>query len=252
MWAEGPLVSWSLFTNKKDGIKHTSLKNSQNYRACFKIISVRLKVILHNLASCLAFYKDYVKACTYFKKLLDLEPENTEVMGSYGRVLAMAGEVEDSKKILENALHLAEERHEEQLIEQVCIKKIQRVKRYLCAHVFYIIYSTTDASNASNVITMIWASFVKQIVAKYWLLELRRFEIRCLVAITSLQSVLEPKGAHFFGYVAYCLYNSSYRPPSVLTSCLDGFSLRWTWVERGREICFGTTVMARPQHTMNC
>lgn len=75
-------------------------------------------VILHNLASCLAFYKDYVKACTYFKKLLDLEPENTEVMGNYGRVLAMAGEVEDSKKILENALHLAEERHEEQLIEQ--------------------------------------------------------------------------------------------------------------------------------------
>lgn len=58
-------------------------------------------------------------------------------MGSYGRILAMAGEVEDSKKILQNALHLAEERHEEQLIEQVCIKKILFVKRYLCAHVFY-------------------------------------------------------------------------------------------------------------------
>ena len=45
-------------------------------------------------------------------------------MGNYGRVLAMAGEVEDSKKILENALHLAEERQEEQLIEQVCITKV--------------------------------------------------------------------------------------------------------------------------------
>lgn len=89
------------------------------------------------MASCLAFYKDYAKACTYFKKLLDLEPENTEVMGNYGRVLAMAGEVEDSKKILENALHLAEERHEEQLIEQVGIKKILHVERFLCAHVFY-------------------------------------------------------------------------------------------------------------------
>lgn len=101
-----------------------------------EITSVCLKVILHNLASCLAFYKDYVKACTYFKKLLDLEPQNTAVMGSYGRVLAMAGEVEDSKKILENALHLAEERREEELIEQVCIKTTLHVKRYLCANVF--------------------------------------------------------------------------------------------------------------------
>lgn len=58
-------------------------------------------------------------------------------MGNYGRVLAMAGEVEDSKKILENALHLAEERDEEQLIEQVGIKKILHVERFLCAHVFY-------------------------------------------------------------------------------------------------------------------
>jgi len=45
-------------------------------------------------------------------------------MGSYGRVLAMAGEVEDSKKVLEDALHLAEERNEEQLIEQVCMLSI--------------------------------------------------------------------------------------------------------------------------------
>jgi len=96
------------------------------------------------LSSCLAFYKDYVKACTYFKKLLDLQPENTEVMGSYGRVLAMAGEVEDSKKILENALHLAEGRKDEQLIEQVCTKKIQHVKRNLCPHVFYIVCSTAS------------------------------------------------------------------------------------------------------------
>ena len=57
-------------------------------------------------------------------------------MGSYGRVLAMAGDVEDSKKILENALHLAEERREEELIEQVCIKTTLHVKRYLCANVF--------------------------------------------------------------------------------------------------------------------
>jgi len=75
-------------------------------------------VILHNLASCHAFYKDYINASICFKKLLNLEPENVQVMGSYGRVLAMAGEVEDSKKVLEDALHLAEDRNEEQLIEQ--------------------------------------------------------------------------------------------------------------------------------------
>ena len=96
------------------------------------------------MASCHAFYKDYVKACIYFKKLLDLEPENMQVMGGYGRVLAMAGEVEDSKKILENALHLAEERREEQLIEQVCVKKIQHVKRNLRVHVFYMVYCTAS------------------------------------------------------------------------------------------------------------
>ena len=55
---------------------------------------------------------------------MDLEPENVHVMGSYGRVLAMAGEVEDSTKVLEDALHLAEERNEEQLIEQVCMLSI--------------------------------------------------------------------------------------------------------------------------------
>lgn len=72
------------------------------------------------MASCHAFYKDFVKACIYYKKLLDLEPDNVGVMGTYGRVLALAGKVEDSMKILESALHLAEERNEEQLIEQVC------------------------------------------------------------------------------------------------------------------------------------
>lgn len=76
------------------------------------------------MASCHAFYKDYINASIYFKRLLDLEPENVQVMGSYGRVLAMAGEVEDSKKVLEDALHLAEERNEEQLIEQVCMLSI--------------------------------------------------------------------------------------------------------------------------------
>ena len=126
------------------GLQKPANKNSHIKRDCFEIIYVCLKVILRNLATCLAFYEDYVKACTYFKKLLDLEPENTEVMGNYGRVLAMAGEVEDSKKTLENALHLAEGRQEEQLVEQVCTKKIQHVKRYLCAHTFYIVYSTAS------------------------------------------------------------------------------------------------------------
>lgn len=83
-----------------------------------------MKVILHNIASCHAFYKDFVKACIYFEKLLDLEPENEVVMGTYGRVLAMAGKIEEAKKILEKALHLAEEKNEEKLIEQVCIRKI--------------------------------------------------------------------------------------------------------------------------------
>lgn len=107
------------------------------------------KVILHNVASCHAFYKDYIKACIYFKKLLDLEPENMEVMGIYGRVLAMAGNDEDSKKILENALHLAEERNEEQLIEQVCTKKIQHVK--LCTYVLYMVYSTASCKQICSV-----------------------------------------------------------------------------------------------------
>ena len=130
-----------------------------HYRRCFSkkkdgIISVCLKVILHNLASCLAFYKDYARAGSYFKKLLDLEPENTEVMGNYGRVLAMAGEVEDSKKILENALHLAEKRQEEQLIEQVCVYKEMLNVIYVYMHFTWFI-ARLHASNASNVITMI-------------------------------------------------------------------------------------------------
>ncbi|KAL9984671.1 hypothetical protein ACROYT_G006994 [Oculina patagonica] len=75
-------------------------------------------IILQNVASCHAFFKEFVKACVYYKKLVDLEPDNVGIMGTYGRVLAMAGKVEDSKKILENAIHLAEERNEEQLIEQ--------------------------------------------------------------------------------------------------------------------------------------
>lgn len=78
-----------------------------------EIIFVCLKVIFYNLVLCFVFYKDYVKVCIYFKKLLDLELENMEVMGNYGCVLVMVGEVEDLKKILENVLYFVEERYEE-------------------------------------------------------------------------------------------------------------------------------------------
>ena len=80
-----------------------------------------LKVILHNLASCYAFYKDYSKSCIYFKKLVDLQPEDGSVIGTYGRMLAMSGEVEEAKEQLRKALQIAEEKHEDQLIEQVGI-----------------------------------------------------------------------------------------------------------------------------------
>ena len=70
----------------------------------------------------------------YFKKLVNLDPDNVGVIGTYGRVLAMAGKVEDSKKILENALRLAEERNEEQHIEQVCMTK--HVSPYRLLHAF--------------------------------------------------------------------------------------------------------------------
>ena len=108
-------------------------------------------------------------------------------------------------------------------------------------------------------------------MVKYRLLEFRRFEIRCLDAITSLQSVLEFLsqeqpifsvtshrvvgsnpiwGSDFFRvlqtfnlscvccYIAYCQYNSSYHPPppASVTSCLNGFWVSWTWVEGGRKI----------------
>lgn len=72
------------------------------------------------MATCHAFYKDYVKAATYFSKFLDLQPDDASVMGTYGRTLAMSGKPEEAKTVLEKALHLAEAKNEEQLIEQVC------------------------------------------------------------------------------------------------------------------------------------
>lgn len=100
------------------------------YRPCFFFPSVvtkdffsAFKVILHNLASCQAFYKDYTKASIYFKKLLDLQPEDEGVLGTYGRVLAMSGKVEEAKEQLRRALEIAEEKNREELIEQVGVKQ---------------------------------------------------------------------------------------------------------------------------------
>ena len=80
-------------------------------------------VILNNLASCYAFYKDYSRASIYFKKLVELDPEDEGVMGTYGRVLAMSGKVEEAKDQLRKALQIAEEKNQEQLIEQVGIRE---------------------------------------------------------------------------------------------------------------------------------
>ena len=43
-------------------------------------------------------------------------------MGTYGRVLAMSGKVEEAKDQLRKALHIAEEKKQEQLVEQVGIR----------------------------------------------------------------------------------------------------------------------------------
>ena len=40
-------------------------------------------------------------------------------MGSYGRVLAMSGKVEEAKEQLKNAVEIAEKKSQEQLVEQV-------------------------------------------------------------------------------------------------------------------------------------
>lgn len=77
------------------------------------------KIILQNVASCYAFYKDYSKASVYFKKLVDLQPDNEGVIADYGRVLAMSGKVDEAKEQLRNALKIAEKKNQEQLVEQV-------------------------------------------------------------------------------------------------------------------------------------
>lgn len=77
------------------------------------------KIILQNVASCYAFYKDYSKASVYFGKLVDLQPDNEGVTADYGRVLAMSGKVDEAKEQLRNALKIAEKKNQEQLVEQV-------------------------------------------------------------------------------------------------------------------------------------
>lgn len=44
-------------------------------------------------------------------------------MGTYGRVLAMSGKVEEAKEQLRRALEIAEEKNREELIEQVGVKQ---------------------------------------------------------------------------------------------------------------------------------
>lgn len=75
-------------------------------------------IILENLAKCHAFYEDFVTASTYFKKLLNLKPDDASVMATYGRVLAMTGKTEEAKKMFEKGLNCAEAQNEKQLIEQ--------------------------------------------------------------------------------------------------------------------------------------
>lgn len=77
------------------------------------------KIILQNVASCYAFYKDYSKASAYFKKLVDLQPDNEGVIADYGRVLAMSEKVDEAKEQLRKALKIAEKKNQEQLVEQV-------------------------------------------------------------------------------------------------------------------------------------
>lgn len=75
-------------------------------------------IILENLAKCHAFYEDFVTASTYFKKLLNLKPDDASVMATYGRVLAMTGKTAEAKKMFEKGLNCAEAQNEKQLIEQ--------------------------------------------------------------------------------------------------------------------------------------
>lgn len=75
-------------------------------------------IILENLAKCHAFYEDFVTASIYFKKLLNLKPDDASVMATYGRVLAMTGKTEEAKKMFEKGLNCAETQNEKQLVEQ--------------------------------------------------------------------------------------------------------------------------------------
>lgn len=80
---------------------------------------VESQVILHNLAMCHAFYKDYEKARVYFKELLRLQPEDVPIGTNYGRMLALSGEVDKAIEQLTRTLKMAEDKNEETLIEQV-------------------------------------------------------------------------------------------------------------------------------------
>ncbi|XP_068711774.1 TPR repeat-containing protein DDB_G0287407-like isoform X2 [Montipora foliosa] len=75
-------------------------------------------VILHNLAMCHTFYKDYEKASSYFQKLLHLQPEDALMRTNYGRILALSGQAQKAMEQLTEALRIAEDKNEEQLIEQ--------------------------------------------------------------------------------------------------------------------------------------
>lgn len=90
------------------------------------------KIILQNVASCYAFYKDYSKASVYFKKLVDLQPDNEGGIADYGRVLAMSGKVDEAKEQLRNALKIAETKNQEQFVEQVyfflVLNQLQKLK----------------------------------------------------------------------------------------------------------------------------
>ena len=68
---------------------------------------------------CHAFYKDYEKACVYFKELLRLQPEDVAIGTNYGRMLALSGEVDKAIEQLTRTLKIAEDKNEETLIEQV-------------------------------------------------------------------------------------------------------------------------------------
>ena len=68
---------------------------------------------------CHTFYKDYEKASSYFQKLLHLQPEDALMRTNYGRILALSGQAQKAMEQLTEALRIAEDKNEEQLIEQV-------------------------------------------------------------------------------------------------------------------------------------